>query len=74
MTSLAPYSNPGQTPFMRVVWDVLEAAKDNQDETVIAACRRLINANVIGLRKHGRPEDKALVHEFADGLHDAECF
>lgn len=29
---------------MKIVWQVLEAAKDNNDVTVINACRRLINA------------------------------
>jgi len=50
---------------MKIVWQVLEAAKDNNDVTVINACRRLINANIIGWRKHHNPADMALVMEFA---------
>jgi hypothetical protein len=49
---------------MQIIWEVLEAAKDNCDETVIAACRRLINADTIGWRKHHDPKDFALVMAF----------
>jgi hypothetical protein len=54
------------TPRMQMVWEVLEAAKDVRDATVMAACRRLIVANRRGWRKHARAADIALIQEFAD--------
>jgi hypothetical protein len=51
-------------PRMSITWQVLEAAKDAGDEKVIAACRRIINADRIGWRTHGRREDFRLVLEF----------
>lgn len=53
-----------QPPRMAIIWRVLEAAKDNGDTMVINACRRLINANRIGWRKHHNPEDWKMVQEF----------
>ena len=53
------------TPRMQIVWQVLEGAKDNNDQMVIAACRRLIWANTLGWRKHAQREDWQLVLEFA---------
>lgn len=53
------------TPRMRIVWDVLESAKDAGDIMVISACRRIIEADRIGWRKHGNKDDMALVMEFA---------
>jgi hypothetical protein len=53
------------TPRMQIVWQVLEGAKDCQDQMVIDACRRLIWANTLGWRKHAHAEDKQLVWEFA---------
>ena len=53
------------TPKMYIVWSVLEAAKNNNDVYVIAACRRLIIANRLGWQKHHNPADWALVREFA---------
>lgn len=53
-----------QTPRMSITWEVLEAAKDAGDGTVIAACRRIITADRIGWRKHGNPADYRLVLEF----------
>lgn len=53
-------------PRMRIIWDVLESAKDNGDAIVIAACRRLINADRIGWRKHADPADYRLVLAFAE--------
>lgn len=50
---------------MQVVWDVLEAAKDHDDPTVIAACRRLIVASRLGWRKYADPADVRLVLAFA---------
>jgi hypothetical protein len=50
---------------MQIVWQVLEAAKDNRDEMVIAACRRLIEANRLGWRKHHIAADYDLVQELA---------
>ena len=53
------------TPRMQIVWNVLEAAKDASDEFVIAACRRVINADRIGWRKHGCANDLRIVMTFA---------
>lgn len=53
------------TPTMQIVWNVLEAAIDAGDQTVIAACRRLIVANRLGWRKHADAADVKLVQEFA---------
>jgi hypothetical protein len=53
---------------MTITWDVLEGAKDVGDEMVIAACRRVIEADRRGWRKH-RAEvaaDFQLVMDFAD--------
>jgi hypothetical protein len=50
---------------MSIVWEVLEGAKDAQDDVVIAACRRLIWANTLGWKRHATAEDKALVFAFA---------
>jgi hypothetical protein len=52
------------TPRMSITWQVLEAAKDAGDEFVIAACRRIICADRIGWRTHGRREDFRLICEF----------
>ena len=52
-------------PRTRIIWSVLEGAKDVQDETVVGACRRLIRADRLGWRKHHNPADWALVKEFA---------
>ena len=53
------------TPFMQIVWTVLNGAKDAGDQIVIAACRRLIWANTRGFRRHAQAADIALIHEFA---------
>ncbi len=53
------------SPRMQIVWQVLEAAKDNNDPMVIAACRRLLMANILGWRKHAKAADWKLVLEFA---------
>ena len=53
-------------PRMQIVWEVLEAAKDAGDATVIAACRRLIVADRLGWRKHAREDDRRLVWAFAE--------
>jgi hypothetical protein len=55
-----------KSPRMSIVWGVLEAAKDAQDQVVIAACRRLIWANTLGWKRHATVEDKALVFAFAE--------
>jgi hypothetical protein len=55
-----------RTPRMTIVWEVLEAAKDNGDEMVIAACRRLIWANTLGWKRHATANDKAIVFGFAE--------
>ncbi|UVC17568.1 hypothetical protein [Mesorhizobium onobrychidis] len=54
------------TPRMQIVWDVLEAAKDNGDEMMIAACRRLIVADRLGWKKHADRTDIELVTSLAD--------
>ena len=54
------------TPRMQIVWQVLEAAKDNNDVLVINACRRLITADRIGWRKHHDPKDFAIVMAFVE--------
>lgn len=53
------------SPRMQITWDILERAKDCDDEIVIAACRRIIMAERIGWRKHGRRADLELVYAFA---------
>lgn len=55
-----------KSPRMSIVWEVLEAAKDAQDQVVIAACRRLIWANTLGWKRHATVHDKALVFAFAE--------
>lgn len=52
------------TPRMMIVAEVLEAALDAGDQMVIAACRRLRAADLIGWRKHHNPADYRLVVEF----------
>lgn len=52
------------TPMMRIVWEVLEAAKDAGDQHVIAACRRLIVANRLGWKKYRKPADVEIVFAF----------
>ena len=49
---------------MKIVWDVLEGAKDVGDELIIAACRRLIIANRGGRRADRK--DWKLIVTFAD--------
>ena len=49
-------------PRMSITWDVLAAAKRAGDEVTIAACRRIIEANRIGWRKHGSATDLRLVY------------
>lgn len=46
---------------MRVIWHVLESAKDVGRLDVVAACRRLIQADKLGWAKHHRPADWAFV-------------
>ena len=53
------------TPRLQIVWQVLEGAKDCQDQMVINACRRLIWANTLGWRKHTVAADWQLILEFA---------
>lgn len=54
------------TPRMQMVWDVLEAAKDNRDEMAVAVCRRLIVADRLGWKKHADREDIRLVMSLAN--------
>lgn len=50
----------------RIIWNVLEAAKDNNDQMVVSACRRLIAASRLGWKKHADKADIALVWEIAN--------
>lgn len=50
---------------MRMVWEVLEAAKDAGDEFVIAACRRCIVADRLGWKKHYDGHSLEIVKAFA---------
>jgi hypothetical protein len=54
------------SPRKRIILNVLERAKDAGDQTVIAACRRLLNAETIGFRTHATPADRKLVAAFAN--------
>lgn len=51
---------------MKVVWDVMEEAKVNRDDVVLAACRRLIHADRLGWKSPHRHRDWALVKMFAE--------
>jgi hypothetical protein len=53
---------------MKVVMAVLESAKDIGHEPSIAACRRLIEANRKGWRRHHSPKDWELVRETYEEL------
>lgn len=55
-----------QPPRMDIIWAVLAGAKDAGDAAVIAAARRLIEANRRGWRTFAKAEDKALVYSFAN--------
>lgn len=57
-------NRPDTSPRMQITWAVLEAAKDVDDQTVIAACRRIITADRIGWKKHGDAADYRLVSDF----------
>lgn len=49
---------------MERILEVLEAAKDAGDECLIAACRRLMLANIKGWKKHHNPADYLMVLDF----------
>jgi hypothetical protein len=51
---------------LQLTLDVLERDKDCGDATVIAACRRVIQADRLGWRRHGNPHDLRLVLAFAE--------
>lgn len=51
---------------MTAVWRVLERAKDAGDARVIAACRRLIEADRLGWRKYADRRDIEMVKAFDD--------
>ena len=61
---------PMMTPRMHITWAVLETAKDAGDEMVVAACRRIIVAERVGWRRHGKPADLRLVYSFAEAIND----
>lgn len=50
-----------QTPRMDNVWEVLGAAKDAGDQLAISACRRLIEADRRGWKRHHSPADYRMV-------------
>ena len=52
------------TPKMKIVWEVLDRAKDVRDFQMVEACRRLILASRLGWRKHHQPSDYSLILEF----------
>lgn len=52
------------TPKMRIVWEVLEAAKDVGDEVAIAACRKCIDADRLGWKRHNGAMHFRTVMEF----------
>lgn len=64
--TLAQDAEISSPPRMQMVWDVLKSAKDNNDQRVIAACRRLIEANRLGWTKYAKKEDYDLVKSFAE--------
>jgi hypothetical protein len=53
-------------PRMTIVWQVLEAAKDADDQAVIAACRRCIVADRRGWRRYGNSADYEIVKQLAE--------
>ena len=55
-------------PRTQITWNVLEAAKDAGDALMIATCRRVLNADRLGWRKHGNAADYAMVLAFAEAL------
>ena len=55
-----------QPPRTRIIWQVLEGARDAGDGLVIAACRRLIVADRRGWKGHADPADIEIVWAFAD--------
>lgn len=56
------------TPRMQIVWFTLEAAKDAGEAHVVATCRRLIEADRRGWRRHANRDDYRLVLEVYEGL------
>lgn len=57
-------------PRMQITWSVLRRAKDAGDNLIVAACRRIIRADQLGWRKHGRKADLALVYSAYEALAD----
>lgn len=56
-------------PFMRMVWEVLESAKDAGIEDVVAACRRAIVNDRIA--KPVDAADAAIIREAYAGLRES---
>ena len=52
------------TPRVEIIRGVLEAARDAGDPMIAEACGRLLEANLLGWRKHAMPEDRAIVEAF----------
>ena len=55
-------------PRLRVIYDVLESAKDVGHVPTINACRRLIVAHIRGWKRHHDPADWAMVREVDEEL------
>lgn len=56
------------TPRMQITWTVLEAAKDAGADQIIAACRRVIEADRIGWQKHGNAADYRMIREAYEAI------
>lgn len=59
-------SQQKRVPSKKIVLDVLERAEDADDLMVAAACRRLIKAHRLGVKKHASQMDADVVWAFAD--------
>lgn len=59
-------SQQKRVPSRTIVMDVLERAEDVDDRDVVAACRRLIKAHRLGVKKHADQNDADVVWAFSD--------
>jgi hypothetical protein len=53
------------TPRKKMIFEVLDAAKDACDAEIVAACRRLMKADRLGWRKYADISDWAKIEAFA---------
>lgn len=60
------------SPKLFIIETVLEGALDAGAEAYVAACRRLLSANLRGWRKYADPKDWATVLEAYGEMRDAE--